>query len=307
MAILRNIGRLWVSLLFAGILIFGTTAPVSAADTQSLTNQITDIQKQIDAQAKRLDALKAQTANKNAELAKQKQALSQARQGMSERVRAFYMFGSDGVLQYLFTSDSISEFLAKADQMRTVMNADNVRVAKVERLQRRVVREKAALEQEQRKAEQSQKQLNAQLKTVQQKLMAYEKEHPDTSDNSSTSGVSPTTGHRTETSNQMDFICAVVAQECNSDYQGSLAVISCVMNRGDTGRWGGRNCVAVLKAPGQFEAYLSGAYKRYLHGRYPAHVKRAVEDCMLKGIRNHSYQSFHAGSSSPSFGGNHYY
>ena len=66
------------------------------------------------------------------------------------------------------------------------------------------------------------------LKTVQQKLMAYEKEHPDTSDNSSTSGVSPTTGHRTETSNQMDFICAVVAQECNSDYQGSLAVISCV-------------------------------------------------------------------------------
>ena len=304
---LKNAGRLWVCLLFAGLLLFGAAAPVWAEDTRSLTAQITAIQKQIDAQAKHLDALKAQISDKNAELAKQQQAFSRARRGMSERVRAFYIFGNDGILQYLFTSDSIPEFLTKADQMRTVMSADNAQVAKVERLQRQIAREKAALEQEQRKAEQSQKQLNARLKTMQQKLMAYEKEHPDTSDNNSTSGVSPTTGHRTETSNQMDFICAVVAQECNSDYQGSLAVISCVMNRGDTGRWGGRNCVAVLKAPGQFSAYSSGAYKRYLHGRYPAHVKRAVEDCMLKGIRNHNYQSFHAGSSSPSFGGNHYY
>lgn len=170
-------------LLFAGLLLFGAAAPVWAEDTRSLTAQITAIQKQIDAQAKHLDALKAQISDKNAELAKQKQAFSRARRGMSERVRAFYMFGNDGILQYLFTSDSIPEFLTKADQMRTVMSADNAQVAKVERLQRQIAREKAALEQEQRKAEQSQKQLNARLKTMQQKLMAYEKEHPDTSDN----------------------------------------------------------------------------------------------------------------------------
>lgn len=311
MRVWKKVGRCLIALWMAAILAVGSVSPVWAApDAQALSAQITRLQTQIDAQAKRLDTLKAQMAAKNAELTKLEQALAQARQGMSERVRVFYMFGSDGVLQYLFTSDNISEFLAKADQVRTVMRADNVRVASVARLQRRTAQEKAALAKEQKEAEQSRQKLNAQLKTVQQKLAAYEKTPAAKKANSgvvSTSGFNATTGHRTETSNQMDFICAVVAQECNSDYQGSLAVISCVMNRGDTGRWGGRNCVAVLKSPGQFEAYLSGAYKKYLNGRYPAHVKQAVEDCMLKGIRNHSYQSFHAGSSPPSFGGNHYY
>lgn len=115
--------------------------------------------------------------------------------------------------------------------------------------------------------------------------------------NKGTSSKGSTGNHKTENpGDKLDFICAVVAAECNSSYDGALAVISCVMNRVDSGKWGGRDAVSVLTAPGQFAAYFNGPYKKYLGGKYPAHVKKAVMDCMDRGIRNHPYQSFRSGS-----------
>ena len=90
---------------------------------------------------------------------------------------------------------------------------------------------------------------------------------------------------------QMDFICAVVAQEGGCSYEGALAVISCIMNRVDHGGWGGSDVISVITAPGQFSAYLDGAYEKYLGASLPE-VRQAVTDCMENGIRSHNYMSF---------------
>ncbi len=88
-----------------------------------------------------------------------------------------------------------------------------------------------------------------------------------------------------------DFICAVVQQEGGASYEGALAVITCIMNRADSGRWGGNDPVSVITAPGQFSAYLDGDYARYL-GCSSAGVQNAVRDCIGKGVRIHPFQSF---------------
>ena len=88
-----------------------------------------------------------------------------------------------------------------------------------------------------------------------------------------------------------DLICAVVQQEGGASYEGALAVITCIMNRVDSGRWGGNDPVSVITAPGQFSAYLDGAYTRYL-GCSSIAVQNAVHDCIGKGVRIHPFQSF---------------
>jgi hypothetical protein len=80
------------------------------------------------------------------------------------------------------------------------------------------------------------------------------------------------------------------------------------MNRADSGKWGGSTAIAVIKAKGQFSAYLSGAYKKYLNGKTPSYVQAAVKDCVYGGVRNHKYLSFQAGKkkNSVKIGGNYY-
>lgn len=129
--------------------------------------------------------------------------------------------------------------------------------------------------------------------------------------NEAVSGGSATSGNATQaTGDNFDMICAIVASECNSSYEGALAVISCVMNRVDSGGWGGSDALSVLTASGQFSGYLDGYYTSYLGGNYPDYVAQAVRDCMEGGIRNHSYESFRAASTGVSgvnIGGNVYF
>ncbi|MBM6967636.1 G5 domain-containing protein [Pseudoramibacter alactolyticus] len=120
-----------------------------------------------------------------------------------------------------------------------------------------------------------------------------------------------TSGHKTAGLNAANYnlICAVVAAEDNTSYTGALAVASCIMNRADSGRWGGATPVAVITAKGQFSAYIYGNYKKYADGKAPSYVKAAVSDCMTYGLRNHSYTSFRAGSvkDSKKIGANYYF
>lgn len=104
-----------------------------------------------------------------------------------------------------------------------------------------------------------------------------------------------------------DLICAIVQHEGGASYESALAVMSCVMNRCDSGRWGGTDPVSVLTAPGQFSSYLDGYYVQFL-GRSSAEVQRAVIDCM-NGKRSHPYQSFRAYPTfgSVNIGGNWYF
>ena len=54
-----------------------------------------------------------------------------------------------------------------------------------------------------------------------------------------------------------DLLCAVVRQEAGTDYEGNMAVISCIMNRVDQGRG---DVMTDIKAAGQFAAYFDGDF-----------------------------------------------
>ena len=99
------------------------------------------------------------------------------------------------------------------------------------------------------------------------------------------------TGHSTAELSDADFdlLCAVVRQEAGTDYEGNMAVISCIMNRVDQGRG---DVMTVIKAAGQFAAYFDGAYQKYTNGAYPEETRKAVEDCVKGGLRSHNYVNF---------------
>ena len=107
----------------------------------------------------------------------------------------------------------------------------------------------------------------------------------------------------------MDLVRAVVAQEGGTSYEGALGVISCIMNRSDSGAWGGTDVESIIKAPGQFAAFESGAYEKYLGQSLPE-VEAAISDCMDFGLRTHPYQSFRSyqtDGSVTNIGGNWYF
>lgn len=92
---------------------------------------------------------------------------------------------------------------------------------------------------------------------------------------------------------QMNLIYAIVCQECNTSYSGALAVITCACNRAKSKKWRylGKDPLKQLKARGQFCYSIDRHWKKYLGGRVPGYVKRAVRDG-LNGKRNHRYLSF---------------
>ena len=107
-----------------------------------------------------------------------------------------------------------------------------------------------------------------------------------------------TGGHRVDptrySKSQLELIWAVVAQEDNGSYDGALAVISCAMNRTESPNWKylGSTAMQQLTAPGQFCYSMDHYWEPRLGGNVPSYVKQAVNDCLEKGIRNHSFTSF---------------
>ena len=112
------------------------------------------------------------------------------------------------------------------------------------------------------------------------------------------SGGVGTGGHRVDPTNysmaDLQLIWAIVAQEDNGSYEGALAVISSAMNRADSPVWGylGSTAMQQLCAPGQYCYSNDHYWEARLGGNVPEYVKQAVNDCLKKGIRNHSFTSF---------------
>ena len=87
------------------------------------------------------------------------------------------------------------------------------------------------------------------------------------------------------------------------------------MNRTDSGRWGGcgGDALTQLTAPGQYCYSLDDYWRPRLGGNVPEYVKQAVNDCLVKGIRNHPYTSFRSrkgkttGNDAVQIGGNWYF
>ena len=94
---------------------------------------------------------------------------------------------------------------------------------------------------------------------------------------------------------EFDLLCAITAQECNSSYEGALAVITCACNRAESSKWArnGADPLSQYKAPNQFCYSIDNYWQKRLNGNYPEYVKQAVQDA-LNGKRNHNYLSFRA-------------
>ena len=111
-------------------------------------------------------------------------------------------------------------------------------------------------------------------------------------------------------SDELDLLCAITAQECSSSYNGALAVITCAANRAESSKWkrNGTDPLSQYKAKGQFCYSIDSHWKKRLNGNYPSYVKQAVIDA-LNGKRNHNYLSFRAAGSARggNIGGNVYF
>ena len=128
-----------------------------------------------------------------------------------------------------------------------------------------------------------------------------------------TRGGSRTTyngGKWTYSASELDLLCAITAQECNSSYEGALAVITTACNRTQSSSWRryGSDPLSQYKAPSQFCYSIDNHWRKRLNGNYPSYVKQAVIDA-LNGKRNHTYLSFRAAGyhSGEIIGGNVYF
>jgi len=98
---------------------------------------------------------------------------------------------------------------------------------------------------------------------------------------------------------EKDTLYGIVAAESDKSYDDALAVISVILNRCESPAWSqqyGKNPVAQVKAPYQFEVYQGdgrGMYANYTGGRAPETVTTAVNDA-LAGVRNNEFLSFKA-------------
>ncbi len=108
----------------------------------------------------------------------------------------------------------------------------------------------------------------------------------------------------------LDLLCAITAQECNSSYEGALAVITTACNRTQSSSWKSRGSdpLSQYKAKGQFCYSIDNHWVKRLNGKYPSYVKQAVLDA-LNGKRNHNYLSFRSAGyhSGEIIGGNVYF
>jgi hypothetical protein len=98
----------------------------------------------------------------------------------------------------------------------------------------------------------------------------------------------------------LDLLIAVICVEAGDSIDDALAVISVILNRCDSDKWGnyfGRNPISQITAPNQFEVYFKNMYysylpsgKNYNSAKYN-YVKEAVLDG-LNGVRNNNYLGF---------------
>lgn len=102
------------------------------------------------------------------------------------------------------------------------------------------------------------------------------------------SGINETTGNRTYTLSDDDytFVCKVVAAESDVNYEGSLAVISNILNRVESSKYP-NTILGVIKATWQYTGYYNPGTHVYPYKKKvpSAHVKQAVTDA-LNGKRN---------------------
>ena len=108
-------------------------------------------------------------------------------------------------------------------------------------------------------------------------------------------GYNVTTGNLAYELGTEDYnlLCAIVASESDGSYDNTLAIISTILNRCETGDWKaqyGMDPIAQITAANQFSGYTTGEFQSYI-GNVSSIIHDAVNDG-LAGVRNHKSCSY---------------
>lgn len=277
-------------------------------------NEITDLENQI---SNINLTLIEKEASVNAAMAEEKSEYVQ----IKSTIKHLYETDKSTYLDILLESKSYIDFVNNVYYTSELMKYDQKKIQKYQELVNNIEEEKQEIEKKktelEKKKEKVEKKKHDLETSIQEKKDMIEKMSEETKTVITTAATSsiPTTTYTTAndygySDQQLDLICAIVAQECSSDYDGSLAVITCAMNRCASARWAylGTDPLSQLCAPYQFTYSIDGLYERRLNGNYADFVKQAVLDA-LGGKRNHNYLSFrsYANPGSVNIGGNWYF
>lgn len=284
-----------------------TSLTTTANEITDLENQISDINL----------TLTEKEASVNAAMAEEKSEYKQ----IKATIKHLYETDKSAYLDILLESKSYSDFVNNVYYTSELIKYDQKKIQEYQELVSNIEKEKKEIEKKktdlEKKKEKVEKKKSDLENSIQEKKDMIEKMSEETKTVIITAATSsiPTTTYTTAndygySDQQLDLICAIVAQECSSDYEGSLAVITCAMNRCASARWAylGTDPLSQLCAPYQFTYSIDGLYARRLNGNYADFVKQAVLDA-LGGKRNHNYLSFrsYANPGSVNIGGNWYF
>lgn len=117
---------------------FALAAPSASQQLQAITDNSTagklkTVQAQIahtDNQINEINKLMGELNKQSAEAAQKKK---QQEKLLSERARAMYMVGNDGILEMLFTSENLSEMFARIDNYKAITRADRATIENLEK------------------------------------------------------------------------------------------------------------------------------------------------------------------------------
>lgn len=193
----------------------------------------------------------------------------------------------NSLLSYAVSDKSNNAAMSKA--VRDMIDSQGNSIAELKENKQELLDEKS-------KIENDISELNERYEELREEEEEAEKRKAEEEAASRVSSTTVTGGHNTYSysDSELDLIYAIVGQECSSNYEGVLAVISCACNRAVSSQWSsyGSDPLSQLMAPSQFCYSIDNYWRRRLNGNVSQFVKDAVNAALSDGIRNHNYLSF---------------
>lgn len=302
----------------------------SAATLNDLTTQLNNETKEIENLNNKITIKTEELLGLEANIKSSELNLKKQYADMKLRIQYMYENGNPSYLESFLTNNNFSELVNDISYKSEIVKYDRDKLEKIQETLNDI-KEKQDKINEEKKSLEKLKTENENKKTELEKIIKEKKEeitkaeenkkqknviqssvkHANDVMNSNTEITYQTANNYGYSDQQIDLICAIVAQESCSDYNGSLAVITCAMNRCDSPKWkyNGTDPLSQLCARGQFCYSIDGYHRKRLNGNYPSFVKDAVMDC-LNGKRNHKFLCFRGypgNGSTTCIGGNWYF
>lgn len=300
--------KIWISILT--VCIITSSISVNAASLSDEKSKLSNLETSLSETVNEITELEKQMEENNMEIIETEAKLSAAEaeqtkeyENIKKRIRYMYENDTSSYLEFIFTSSSFSDFINKVNYTSELMNYDRNKMEEYKTLISDIEKEKEIMEEKkkeleelkneiEKKKESLEKEVEKQKQVVEE-MSEQTRENISNAINSNVSITYTTPNDYGYSDQQLDLICAIVAQECSSSYEGSLAVITCALNRCVSSKWSylGSDPLSQLCARGQFTYSIDGKYKKRLNGNYADFVRQAVLDA-LAGKRNHNYLSF---------------